>query len=199
MSVSIADTVQCLTEGGVVLIPTDTVLGLAASPAHPAAIKRLYQLKDRPSEKNIAVMVANHTQVLEIGARVDGIAEKLLQSDLVPGALTIVFALSAETPEWLTGRTEIAVRLPNDQRLLEILTFAGPLLVTSANLSGQDTPEDARDAAQQLTALPDLVIDGKGQTALPSTIINCAVTPPRLEREGAISRAAIEAIVGDLQ
>lgn len=199
MTHSVAEVVACLNDGGVVLLPTDTVLGLAASPAHSSAIDRLYQLKDRPREKNIAVMVANHTQVLEIGAEVSGDAEKLLTSDFVPGGLTIVFPVGEDAPEWLEGRVELAVRIPDNALLLEVLTLAGPLLVTSANLSGQDTPKTTDEAAHQLTDLPDLVIEGTGQTALPSTIVNCAVTPPKIERQGAISRAEIEAIMGALQ
>ena len=95
----------------------------------------------------------------------------------------------------LEGREEVAIRIPNDERLLAVLRATGPLLVTSANASGQDTPKNVGEILEQLNGQPDLAIDGGEIKTIPSTIVNCRLNPPKVEREGVIPTAEIEAIL----
>ncbi len=101
------------------------------------------------------------------------------------------------TVPWLAGREEVAIRIPNDERLLAVLRTTGPLLVTSANASGQDTPRNVGEILEQLHGAPDLAIDGGAIKTIPSTIVNCQFDPPRVEREGVIPTAQIEALLND--
>jgi L-threonylcarbamoyladenylate synthase len=184
--------VQCLQNGGVVVLPTDTVIGLAVSPKFNESVARLYAIKARPRAKHLAVMVETVDQIIELGAKISPSAKALLNSNLMPGALTLVLPITAETaPEWLLGRAEIAVRIPNHTGLLNLLKHSGPLLVTSANLSGEDTPETAQDAASRLTELPDICVSGHGASSLPSTIVQCSKDPIEILRQGAVSAADI--------
>jgi L-threonylcarbamoyladenylate synthase len=193
---SVQEIAHCLSQGGVVLLPTDTVLGLAVSPQHTAAMDRLYGLKQRPRDKNLPIMVADADQIATLGAQITKSAEALLASPFVPGALTLVFGLDpAHTPGWLAGRKEIALRIPNDARLLAVLRDTGPLLVTSANRSGQETPCTAQEAAAQLNGMPDLIVAGTGHQGSPSTIVNCHASPARIERFGAIPAADIARVL----
>jgi L-threonylcarbamoyladenylate synthase len=199
MTDQVREIAQCLSQGGVVLLPTDTVLGLAVSPRHGAAIDRLYGLKHRPRDKNLPIMVADTDQIAMLGAQITPSAQALLSSSFVPGALTIVFGLDpARAPEWLAGRDEIALRIPNDAQLLAVLRETGPLLVTSANRSGAQTPGTTNEAAAQLNGTPDLIVAGTGRQATPSTIVNCRVTPARIERIGAVSEADIASLLEGL-
>nr|WP_321510827.1 L-threonylcarbamoyladenylate synthase [uncultured Celeribacter sp.] len=196
---SISEVAACLQDGGVVLIPTDTVLGLAVSPAHPAAIDRLYALKQRPRAKNLPIMVADATQIAGLGADISPSARALLESRFVPGALTLVFALDpTRRPDWLAGRDEIALRIPDDARLLTVLRATGPLLVTSANRSGADTPPTTQAALEQLAGAPDLAVTGTGAAGTPSTIVNSRTIPVTIERHGAIPEAEIRALLESL-
>ena len=86
----------------------------------------------------------------------------------------------------LAGREEVAIRIPDDDRVLAVLRRTGPLLVTSANLHGAATPESLADALAQLDGAPDLAIDGGSLNTVPSTLVNCRRDPPVVEREGAI-------------
>ncbi len=190
---------DCLQKGGVVLLPTDTVLGLAAKADCKEAIEKLYALKDRPRDKNVALMVADHAQIQALGVELNNTAMRLLNSDFMPGPLTIVLPLTKNRPDWLEGRAELAIRIPNHSELLDILKRSGPLLVTSANRSGLPTPKQAQDAAKQLTNTPDLILEGMCQLAQPSSIVNCSTRPPKIERLGAISRPEIEDIIGEIQ
>jgi L-threonylcarbamoyladenylate synthase len=181
-----AQAVATLRAGGIVLLPTDTVYGLAAHPEHDDALARLFALKRRPLTRNIPIMVASAEQAQELGAHVTGPARQLLAA-FSPGPLTLALGLDASSaPAWLAGRDEIAIRIPDDDFLLRVLRSAGPLLVTSANLSGQETPEACADVLAQLDGEPDLVIDDGPRATVPSTLVNCNLPEPRVERVGAV-------------
>ncbi|HEY6746108.1 MAG TPA: L-threonylcarbamoyladenylate synthase [Mycobacteriales bacterium] len=181
-----AQVVETLRAGGIVLLPTDTVYGLAVHPEHDDALARLFALKRRPLTRNIPVMVASAEQAEQLGARVTGPARQLLAA-FSPGPLTLALGLDPErAPAWLAGRDEIAVRIPDDPFLLEVLRAAGPLLVTSANLHGQETPEACADVLAQLDGAPDLTVDDGPRATIPSTLVNCNLPEPRVERVGAV-------------
>ena len=190
--------VESLRSGGVVVVPTDTVYGLAVSPNHAVSVERRYELKQRPRHMNLPIMVADIAAMEALGIAINDRARRLLESDFVPGALTLVMGFVNEpTAPWLTGREEVAIRIPNDERLLAVLHATGPLLVTSANASGQNTPRDVGDILAQLHGTPDLAIDGGAIETIPSTIVNCQFDPPKVEREGVIPTAHIEALLND--
>ncbi|SFK06447.1 L-threonylcarbamoyladenylate synthase [Celeribacter neptunius] len=196
MSVSAEQIAKTLAEGGVVLMPTDTVLGLAASPAHTTAVDRIYELKQRPRDKNLPIMVAGVEQIAGLGAVIPAPAVKLLNSAYVPGALTLVLALDPmRAPGWLMDRSEIAIRIPDNALLLEALRLAGPLMVTSANRSGAVTPATTDEARAQLEGTPDLTVPGKGAAPAPSTIVNCTLEPVRIERHGVVTDAEIREVL----
>jgi L-threonylcarbamoyladenylate synthase len=181
-----AQVVETLRAGGTVLLPTDTVYGLAAHPEHDDALARLFALKRRPLTRNLPIMVATPEQAEELGAAVTGPARQLLAA-FSPGPLTLALALDQRrAPAWLAGRDEIAIRIPDDEFLLAVLRAAGPLLVTSANLHGQETPERCADVLAQLDGTPDLTIDGGPRATVPSTLVNCNLPEPAVERVGAV-------------
>lgn len=192
----IAAIVRCLAAGGVALLPTDTVYGLAALPACDAAVARIFALKRRPRSVNLPVMVAAREQIGALGAVVTADAARLLGSPHMPGPLTVVFCVdAARAPAWLAGRGEVAVRMPDHALMLAVLGAAGPLLVTSANAHGAATPESLADALAQLDGAPDIAIDGGVLTSVPSTLVNCATTPAAIERVGAVPAHVIEALL----
>jgi len=192
----IADIVRCLRAGGVALLPTDTVYGLAASPEREDGVARIFALKRRPRTVNLPVMVAARDQLAALGAVVTDDAAKLLSSPYMPGPLTIAFRVDpACAPQWLATRAEVAVRMPAHPLMLGVLNAAGPLLVTSANAHGATTPESLADALAQLDGAPDIAVDGGVLSSTPSTLVNCAVSPAAVERVGAVPAAVIEALL----
>jgi L-threonylcarbamoyladenylate synthase len=180
---------ECLLAGGVVLLPTDTVYGLAANPAHETAVKRIFELKSRPDRVNLPIMVASVNDLKVFGVDLHPAAMRLFNSSLVPGDLTIVLGFKPEPLlPWLKGRSECAIRIPDDEPLLEILRKTGPLLVTSANRHGTPvTPNNVADILAELNGTPDMVVDGGIVENIPSTIVNCHADPPVIERTGRIS------------
>lgn len=192
MNAKINEIANCLQDGGVIVIPTDTVYGLAVKPGDEAAAQRLYDLKSRPPRMNLPIMVASKEDIEKLGVEVNETAEKLLNSPFMPGALTLIMGFqNGERASWLAGREEVAIRIPNDEQLLAVLRKTGALLVTSANKSGNPTPTIVSEILEELDGSPDLAIDGGTIEVVPSTIINCRTNPPKIEREGKIPSAEL--------
>ena len=188
----INEIVECLGNGGVVLIPTDTVYGLAVSPEFDESIDRLFALKRRPRNVNLPIMVASDAELEALGFEVSESARRLLRSPLIPGSLTLALGFSSDyRPAWLAGRDEAAVRIPNDERLLSVLRKTGPLLVTSANAHSAETPDNVADILAQLDGAPDLSIDGGTLRTTASTLVNCRIDPPAIERIGVVPEAEV--------
>ena len=189
---TVDDIVECLENGGVVLLPTDTVYGLAVSPKFDKSIDRLFALKRRPRTVNLPIMVASDAELEPLGFEISESARRLLRSPLIPGSLTLAMGFSSDyRPHWLIGRYEAAIRIPNDDRLLAVLRRTGPLLVTSANAHSADTPDNIRDILAQLDGAPDLVVDGGTLRTTASTLVNCRIDPPVIERLGVVPESEV--------
>ncbi len=189
-------TVAALQRGAAVVVPTDTVYGLAALPTNDAAIALIYELKGRPDSMPLPVLGASIDQVSALGFALGVVAEELA-GRWWPGPLTLVcgFSPGAEPPTWLAGRDEAAVRVPDHDFLLQVMQRTGVLLVTSANPHGSPTPTTADAVATEFGARVELVIDGGELHAEPSTLVNVRGTQPIIEREGAIPSDAIAELV----
>ena len=193
----VARAAECLLAGGVVLLPTDTVYGLAVHPERDEAITRLFAMKGRPRSVNLPVMISSRYDILALGGVVSRAADLLLASKYVPGPLTLAVGVSPpDLALWLRGRVEFAVRMPDDDRLLAIIKQTGPLLVTSANLHAEQVRESVSAILATLASEPDLVIDDGNRDTVPSTLVNCRLVPPVVERVGAVPAEEIEAILG---
>ena len=189
---SVEEIVDCLENGGVVLLPTDTVYGLAVSPNFDESIDRLFALKRRPRNVNLPIMVASDDDLEPLGFEISESARRLLRSPLIPGSITLALGFRSDyRPQWLAGRDEAAIRIPNDEQLLAVLRKAGPLLVTSANAHSADTPDNVQDILAQLDGAPDLSIDGGRLKTTASTLVNCRVDPPVIERLGVVPESEV--------
>ena len=184
--------IACLSKGGVVLLPTDTVYGLAVSPNFDKSIDRLFALKRRPRTVNLPIMVASEANLEPLGFAISESARRLLRSPLIPGSLTLALGFRSDyRPEWLKGRYEAAVRIPDDDRLLAVLRNTGPLLVTSANVHSAETPDNVPAILAQLDGRPDLWVDGGTLRTTASTLVNCRLDPPEIERVGLVSESEV--------
>ncbi len=188
---------RCLLDGGVVLLPTDTVYGLAVRPGQDDAIDRLFAMKGRPRSRNLPVMISSKRDITRIGGVMSEAAERLADSEFFPGPLTLAVGVSPDSAAaWLRGREEFAVRMPDDELILAILRVTGPLLVTSANYHAEATRESVQEIIGSLRGEPDLVIDDGARDTVPSTLVNCRLLPPVIERVGAVPAEEIAAVLG---
>jgi L-threonylcarbamoyladenylate synthase len=177
----IVQAAERLRAGAVIAFPTDTLYGVGARAADPAAVARLYQVKRRPSEQPMVWLVTDRAQV-ERFAVVSGAATALMARHW-PGPLTLV--LPARIP---TDGPTIAVRAPDHEVALALLSALGePIASSSANPAGQPPPVDADQVITGLGDALDLVLDaGPCRIGHPSTILDLSGATPRILRQGAI-------------
>lgn len=163
------ETVAALTGGGVVVLPTDTVYGVAACVNQPDAIDRIYQLKQRPANLAIALLVADVEQA-SLVARLSSV-EHAVAAELWPGALTLVLRRRDDADPRL-GRADgtVGLRSPASAFVRAVAAATGPLATTSANLSGSPTAPQALDAARSLAGAVDLVVDAGPSKGVASTV-----------------------------
>lgn len=185
-----ADAAELLLGGSVVLIPTDTVYGLAVIPTLPGATQRLFDLKGRGRDVPIAVLVADDDQVRALAAHPVPPKASDLMAQFWPGGLTVVIERDPTWPGDVGDATSIGVRCPDLPALRDLCGRVGPLATTSANLHGEPTPVTAGKAAQSFPGVP--VIDGGTLAGAASTVVDCRAVPPRILREGAIAVAALQ-------
>ena len=183
---------EVLRDGGVIVVPTDTVYGLAARPDDESAVAAVYLAKGRPEGIHLPVLAATLDQVRALGVEF-GDAAARLAALWWPGPLTLAFGFAGERerPSWLAGREEVAVRIPDHDFLQALLKWTGVLVVTSANHHGDPTPRTAGDVASTLGASVGLIVDDGRLAEVPSTLVNVRGTEPVVEREGAISRGEV--------
>jgi len=187
-----------LRAGGIVAYPTDTVYGLGANVFSPEALDKVMDAKQRPDEKSLPVLIGDRGHLRELVTFVPPEANRLIEA-LWPGALTIVLKKQLGLSP-LLGETTLAVRQPNHTAIQALLAATGfPITGTSANLSGRPPATTAEEAARQLGGAVDLILDGGPATgSTPSSVIDCTVQPARILREGAVTRCALAAVLGDL-
>jgi L-threonylcarbamoyladenylate synthase len=187
------EAVAVLRRGGLVAFPTDTVYGLGAFAFDDAAVRRIYSAKRRPPEKSIPVLVAGTKQCDTVVADFP-YAATILAAKFWPGPLTLVVAKGPDLPPAVAAGSTVGVRQPDHPVALELLRRAGPLAVTSANISGQTSPHTADEVLEQLRGRIDLIVDG-GTTpgGTPSTIVDCSGKSPVVLRDGPISASEIAA------
>jgi len=179
---------EVLKGGGIVAYPTETFYGLAVVATNEEALRRLYELKNRPTEKAMPVIVGSR-EVLESIVKSIPLQAEVLIERFWPGPLTIVFDAIDGLSKILTGGTDkVAVRIPGESFALNLAMAADfPITATSANLSGMPPAEDATQVMNYLGEAIDLIIDGgKTPGGKPSTIVDVTVTPLKVLREGKI-------------
>ena len=179
--------VEVLRAGGTVVLPTDTVYGLAALPCVPGATDQLVTLKARSVAQPFAVLVADVAQAQSlIGPPADHVAAWM--AALWPGPLTLVLRRSAEALNLVLGGDPhtIGVRCPDHAFVRELAAMVGPIATTSANRHGEPTPTSARAAAAALTGPVGLVVDGGMAGTIASTVVDATSETWRILRLGAI-------------
>ena len=187
---------EVLRLGGLVAFPTDTVYGLGALAFDGAAVDRLYAAKDRPAEKAIPVLLGDAEDLGKIAVRVPPMAMDLAVR-FWPGALTLVVPQHPALPAAISENETVGVRVPDHPVARALLRVTGPLAVTSANRSGLPAPALAVEALTQLEGRIALVIDGgKTPGGIPSTVVDCTGTEPKVLRKGPISAEQVAAALG---
>lgn len=176
-----------LKNGGLVAFPTDTVYGVGALAFDGRAVESIYTAKDRPAEKAIPVLIADESDLEKVGVDIPAIAHRLA-TRFWPGPLTVLVPKKPTLPESVSATDTVGVRIPDHAVTRALLRAAGPMAVTSANISGQPSPSTAEDVFAQLNGRIPLIIDGgKTPGGTPSTLVDCTGENIKILREGPLS------------
>jgi L-threonylcarbamoyladenylate synthase len=179
--------VEFLRSGGLVAFPTDTVYGVGALAFDGEAVESIYPAKDRPKEKAIPVLIGDVDDLAKVCAEVPEVALKLA-ARFWPGPLTLVVKKNPNLPEAVSASPTVGVRIPDHPVARALLHIAGPMAVTSANISGQASPCTAQEVFNQLGGRIALILDGgKTPGGIPSTVVDCSGPDPQILRIGPVS------------
>lgn len=182
--------IEALRAGLPVVLPFDTVYGLAAEPHREESTRRLYELKGRPPTQPTALVAAS----------VDALRAALPELDLtgawhlLPGPLTLVVPNPAHRFPWLAGTNPdaLGVRVPElTGATYEVLTAMGAVVATSANRPGEPDPRRLEDVPEEIRAGAAAVVDGGEVPGTPSTVVDLTGPEPRILREGAVPAAEV--------
>ncbi|NPA93633.1 MAG: threonylcarbamoyl-AMP synthase, partial [Chloroflexi bacterium] len=149
---------EALRRGELIVMPTDTVYGVAAWPWEDAFVSRLYEAKGRPEEKAIPLLVGSAAQLGQVTQAMPAGAQRLAQH-FWPGPLTLVVPKHPSLPPAVSPYPTVGVRMPNHPDALALLRLTGPLAVTSANRSGHPPARTAAEAAAQLGDAVAIILD----------------------------------------
>ncbi len=191
---AIREACDVLGRGGLAAFPTDTLYALGASALDSSAIERVLIVKGRHHGKPLSVLVGSLEAAAAMTAAFPEEVRGLMQA-FWPGALTVVVKASSRVPALLTAATgTLGLRMPGGAVAQALLAaFGRPIIGTSANRAGGPDPADAKSVQKAIGGQIDLVLDG-GRVSLgvPSTVIDCSITPARILREGGIPRQKLQ-------
>ena len=189
---------EILENGGVVILPTETVYGLFAQAMNEAAVEHVYQLKRRPKDKAMNLNVADLETILAFSKNQPSYLKTLYEAFL-PGPLTIILQANDRVPAWInSGLSTIGFRIPNHPKTLELIQQTGPLIGPSANISGRESGKIFADIKTQFNNEVTGLADDAALTGVDSTILDLSGETARILRQGAITKAELLAVAPEL-
>ena len=181
--------VECLRNGGLVAIPTETVYGLAADASNEAAVRKIFEAKGRPADHPLIVHIADMKDLSQWARDIPDYAFKLAEQ-YWPGPMTLILKKQAHVLDSVTGGQDtVGVRIPQHTVAQQLLkAFGGGLAAPSANKFGHISPTSAEHVQQHLSDVVDIILDGGNcGVGIESTIIDCSGDAPRILRPGMIT------------
>ena len=193
--------VDALRDGELVAFPTETVYGLGANASNPAAVRKVFELKDRPASHPVIVHIDQAKYLKRWVRELSPEAEKLAAA-FWPGPLTLVLQRAEAVQDVVTGGQDtVAIRIPSHPMARQLLdAFGGGIAAPSANRYGRLSATRAEHVQDEFGDAVKVILDGgECQVGLESTIVSCLDGEVRLLRPGAIKLSQLRAVVGEVQ
>ena len=187
---------ELLKSGALVAFPTETVYGIGVNALEEKPVKRLYEVKQRPLNKPISILVDNINMIEQVAKDITDLEYDLIK-EFFPGPLTMILNKKNNIPDIVTaGGTTIGIRMPENKIALKLIEYAGvPIAAPSANISGNPSGTELHTIMDEFKENVDYYIDGgKTKFGVSSTIVQVINGVPHILREGSISKEKIEEV-----
>lgn len=196
--ISISKAKKIISDGGVLIMPTDTAYGITCDVNNEAAVERVFEIKGRESDKSFTIHIGELNMIIEWVEKLSDSARKLV-NEFWPGDLNLVF----ETYRWVEyitrrvgDKNTVAIRMPNHNVPLELSKHLGNAIIgTSANFSGGPTAYKFEELDTEFIKLTDGVIEGKCGERPASSVVGLTNDGIQVFREGAITKVMIDKIL----
>lgn len=182
------DIIKTIKDGRLVIMPTDTIYGIIGDATNEDVINKVYEVKERPHDKPLLILVSNLSMLHELVTEIPKETEKIIKK-FWPGPLTILFKKSSKVLDTLTANSSlVAIRMPNDKRLLNIMNHLNrPLISTSANISSHDAITNPNQLEEKMKEKIDLIVDEGTVNNEASTLITIVNGKIKILREGSLT------------
>lgn len=183
-----SDIIKTLKDGKLVIMPTDTIYGIIGDATNEDVINKVYEVKERPHDKPLLILVSNLSMLHELVTEIPKETEKIIKK-FWPGPLTILFKKSSKVSDTLTANSSlVAIRMPNDKRLLNIMNHLNrPLISTSANISSHNAITNPNQLEEKMKEKIDLIVDEGTVNNEASTLITIVNGKIEILREGSLT------------
>lgn len=192
----IKEPAEIIKKGGIVIFPTETVYGIGANGLDEKAVKKLYDIKQRPLNKPISLLVSDINMVNEIAQDITELEYKLMEN-FFPGPLTIVLKKKDIVSDIVTaGQDTVGIRMPSGEIARKLIEYAKvPIATPSANISGKSSGTNLDEIMEDFEGKVDYFIDGgDSKLGIASTIVKVVDGIPYILRQGTITKEQIEEI-----
>lgn len=175
-----------LKKAKLVILPTDTIYGMHCLALNPSSVEKIYKIKKRSRNKSLIILISKIEDLNYFNINLDNWTKNKL-STLWPNKVTVILPCPSQKFFYLhQGQNTLAFRIPNQDFLLDILKETGPLISTSANMSGDESIKNRKDAVNLFGETIDLYIDGGTIDSSPSTVISIKGEKIKILRQGAV-------------
>lgn len=188
---------EIIKNGGIVVFPTETVYGIGTNGLDKDAVKRLYNIKKRPLNKPISLLVSDFEMIEKVVKDISELEYKIMKK-FFPGPLTIILNKKDIVPDIVTsGGSTVGIRMPDEEITRKLIEYAGvPIAAPSANISGEPSGIDIKDIIKEFGDKVNYYIDGgKSKIGIGSTIVKVENNTIKILREGSISKKEIKNIL----
>ena len=192
---------KIITEGGLVLFPTETVYGIGANGLDAKAVKKIYEAKGRASDNPLILHIANFEMLPQIAQNISDIEKKLMKA-FWPGPFTIILNRTKIVPDIVTAGLEtVGIRMPSGIIAQKLIEYANvPIAAPSANISGRPSGTNLEDIYEELKDKMDFIINGGNtEVGLESTVVRVINGVPHILRPGKITAEDIKNVVGTVE
>lgn len=187
---------EIIKNGGIVIFPTETVYGIGVNALDSNAVKQLYQIKQRPLNKPISLLVNNMDMIEQVTKNISKLEYDIMK-EFFPGPLTIILNKKDIVPNIVTANSNtVGIRMPSNKIALKLIEYADvPIATPSANISGKPSGTNLENIIRDFDGKVDCFIDGgESKIGLASTIVQVTDGVPHILRQGAITKEQIQKV-----